>query len=80
MVFTACANVQTPAETETPVLDSSFTPTPDQPTSTPIPAAVVVNGERIPLAWLESEVTRYQLAQEALGQPLPDETIARQCF
>jgi parvulin-like peptidyl-prolyl isomerase len=38
----------------------------------------VVNDERIPLAWFESEVSRFILAQEKAGEPVEDEAVARE--
>ena len=77
--LSACSDGSSPTE---PV--SSLTPeglstaTPDQPTPTPVPAIAAVNGERIPLAWYETEVTRYLVAQEALGTPVEDVAAARE--
>jgi len=46
--------------------------------ATPPPAAAIVNGERIPLAFFESEVQRYLIAQEASGQMIEDDAAARE--
>lgn len=43
-----------------------------------LPAAAVVNRERIALAWYENEVARYLVAQEAAGLPVEDESLARE--
>ncbi len=78
-LFTACSNTPTPTdvETQTPTsLEVSLTP--EGPTPTFVPAAAVVNGERIPLALFESEVARYLTAQEEMGTPVEDEAEARQ--
>ena len=70
ILSTACTEtIETPSpvvETPSPEVPT-LTPIPEQPTATPLPAAVVINGERIPLDWYEREVERYLLAQEALG-------------
>jgi peptidyl-prolyl cis-trans isomerase C len=77
--FSACSNNTDSVVVDTPTQEVIiFTPTPEPPTPTPLPAAAVVNGERIPLAWFRNEVDRYLSAQEAMGQPLPDEATARQ--
>ena len=78
MSLIACSR-NTPSEDVTPTLDpNAATPTPSEPTPTPVPAAVIVNGERLPLAWYESEVQRYTLAQEAAGTPVTDAAAAGQ--
>lgn len=53
---------------------ASVTPTPAPPTPTavpasptPVPAAARVNGEIVPLAFYESEVARYEAANQSLG-------------
>lgn len=66
--LSACSNQTTPETGETPTeIPPTITTTPEEPTVTLVPAAVVVNGERVPLTWFESEVARYLKAQEALG-------------
>lgn len=66
----ACSNQPTPEAVETPILEvPTSTVPPVQPTPTLEPAAAVVNGERIPLTLFEREIDRYQIAQEANGQP-----------
>ena len=78
-LLSACSNGSSPTE---PIASLSpedlFTATPDQPTPTPVPAIAVVNGERIPQAWYETEVNRYLFAQEALGTPVTDMAAARE--
>jgi len=75
----ACNPDTTLTETVTqPTTTPSFTSTPEPVTATVIPAAFVVNGEPVPLAWFESEVSRYLLAQENLGEPVEDQTAARE--
>lgn len=79
LLLAACSDGASPTVEVTATLPGAdFTATPDLPTPTPIPAAAVVNGERIPLAWYESEVARYLLAQEALGTPVEDQAAARE--
>lgn len=80
ILSTACTEtIETPPPVvETPSTEvSTLTPIPEQPTATPLPAAVVINGERIPLDWYEREVDRYLLAQEAVGNEEIDEAAAR---
>ncbi len=78
-LFSACTNTPTPTGvlTVTPTSLEGL-PTLAEPTPTSEPAAAVVNGERIPQAWFESEVSRYILAQEELGEPVEDEAAARE--
>ena len=67
-ILSACSNGSSPTEAETSLTpEDLFTATPELPTPTPVPAIAVINGERLPLAWYETEVTRYLIAQEALG-------------
>lgn len=84
LVFiSACAVAET-----TPVVDElpsptepQFTPTPDEPeepTPTPEPAAALVNGEPIPLAFFESEVERFLIAQLTLGNEEGDQAAAKE--
>jgi hypothetical protein len=78
ILLTACSNEVTPVIEETPSLAiQESTPTAVEPSQTPIPAAAVVNGERISLAFFESEVDRYLIAQEPDGNPVDDESVAR---
>ncbi len=77
LVFSSCTN--TPAavvETETQV-PATESPTPEKPTATSIPAAVIINGEPLPLSWFENELTQYLHAQEAAGQPVENMDAAR---
>lgn len=70
ILLSACSErVETPPEiVETPSpAEPTLTPSLEPPTATPLPAAAVVNGERIPLDWFQSEVDRYVLAQERQG-------------
>ena len=77
LTISACTAPPTDvAELETPVVTEE-SPTPEVPTATNIPAAAVVNGERLPLNWYEDELTQYLLAQETLGQPVDDMAAAR---
>lgn len=78
-LFSACSNKATP--TDVPTLTPTTlgaSPTPAEPTPTPVPAVAMVNGERIPLALFESEVSRYIRAQEEMGEPVEDESAARE--
>ena len=78
-LLAGCSNNVTPAGVETLVSEEpTLTQTLSAPTSTPEPAAAVVNGERIPHAWFEKEVDRYLNAQDALGQSDVDLTSARE--
>ncbi len=78
-LLSACSNGTSPVEVETVTpIAPLLSPTPAAPTATLVPAAAVVNGERIPLAWFESEVTRYVLAQEVMDEPLEDEAAAQE--
>jgi parvulin-like peptidyl-prolyl isomerase len=54
------------------------TPTLDPPTATPVPAAAVVNGERITLETFEREVARYLIAQESMGHADVETARARE--
>ncbi|MBG0788762.1 MAG: peptidylprolyl isomerase [Anaerolineaceae bacterium] len=73
MVISACTR-DNPTEEVTATL--ALTPTSSGPTPTPVPAAAIVNGEIIPLAWYESELQRYLVAQEAAGTPVTDQAAA----
>jgi len=82
LLVTACSTSTTPAAEEGLTKETPFaSPTPWRLlTSTPTqePAAAVVNGEVISLAWLESEFARYLLAQEVVETPVNDEAAARE--
>lgn len=79
MILSACSNGSSPTEPVASLTPEGLsTATPDQPSPTPVPAIAAVNGERIPLAWYETEVTRYLIAQEALGTPVTDMAAARE--
>jgi hypothetical protein len=79
LFLSACSNGSSPTEpVATLAPEDLYTATPDLPTPTPVPAIAVVNGERVPLAWYETEVSRYLIAQEALGTPVTDMTAARE--
>ncbi len=73
MLISACTRNK-PTEEVTATL--ALTPTPSAPTPTSVPAAAIVNGEIIPLAWYESELQRYLIAQEAAGTPVTDQAAA----
>ncbi len=76
--MSACSKNNTPTETLIPTdAGPSATPTSSVPTPTPVPAAAIVNGERLPLAWVDSEFQRYLTAQEALGETVEDQAGAR---
>jgi peptidyl-prolyl cis-trans isomerase C len=62
--LSACASLAPAGPTATPA--PTFTPAP--PTATPEPMALMVNGDGIPVAEFDSEVSRYITAQEALGK------------
>ena len=81
IIFSACTTNGTPAleekskdelhsETITPIEITT-------PTSTQEPAAALVNGEVIALAWFESEFSRYLLAQDTEGIQVEDADAAR---
>jgi len=78
LVLLSSCTSRTPesTQTNTPEVEAP-TQTPDQPSPTPIPAAAVVNGERLPLSWFENELAQYLIAQEAAGQPVEDIAAAR---
>jgi len=71
LLLSACSSAPTPGVTPSPSTGSpTNTPTSIEPTAPPEPAAAVVNGERIPLAWFESEVSRFIFAGEGSEQPV----------
>ena len=75
MLVTACTNNN---PTEEVTATAAQTSTPSAPTPTLAPAAAVVNGEVVPLAWYQSELQRYLAAQEAAGTPVADQAAAGQ--
>jgi parvulin-like peptidyl-prolyl isomerase len=78
-LLSACSNTPTSTDVETLTLTSpAASPTPDAPTMTPVPAAALVNGERVPLAWFENEVSRYILAYNEMGDVIEDEAVAEE--
>lgn len=79
LLLSACSNTPTSTDVETLTLTSpAASPTPDAPTMTPVPAAALVNGERVPLAWFENEVSRYILAYNEMGDVIEDEAVAEE--
>jgi len=62
--LSACASFSSPQPDSTP----SATFTPEPPTLTPEPIALIVNGEGITVAEFDGEVARYTAAQIALGK------------
>lgn len=79
LLLAACVSDPTPTEDVLPAtITPSVTATQESATATVIPAVVVVNGERVSLAWFESEVSRYLLAQENLEGAAENETTARE--
>lgn len=74
--LSACSPAQTTTATTTEAVPiSAVTQAP--PTATPLPAAVIVNGERLDLAFFESELARFVTAQETANNPVEDEKIAQ---
>src|ERR1700752_849900 len=65
--LSACASFFGSEPTATP--QPTFTPEP--PTATPVPMALTVNGEGIPIVDFDAEVQRYVSSQEALGKTVP---------
>jgi parvulin-like peptidyl-prolyl isomerase len=81
-ILSAC-NDRTPVSTYTPLVsetavkpvnspEPSITPIP--PTATPIPLAVIVNGEGITLAEYQAEVNRFQAASTITGTNIASDT------
>jgi len=62
--LSGCASFLKPEPTHTPT--ATFTPEP--PTATPVPMALTVNGEGIPVLDFNAEVQRYLTSQGALGK------------
>jgi len=57
------------------VLGPTVSPEPTlTPTNTPIPSAVIVNGEEIPQTEFDAELKRYQQAQKGLGNTINPDT------
>ncbi len=78
LVFSSCTNTPTDVvQTDTQV-SVTESPTPEKATATPIPAAVIINGERLPLSWFENELGQYLHAQEAAGQTVEDLDASRE--
>jgi peptidyl-prolyl cis-trans isomerase C len=82
ILLSAC-NKSDPVSTGTPtVLETVETPvyspepsiTPVPPTATPVPLAVVVNGEAITLAEFQAEVVRFQVASTITGTNIASDT------
>jgi peptidyl-prolyl cis-trans isomerase C len=67
--LSACGSFFVPEPTATPA--ATFTPEP--PTATPIPMALTVNGEGIPIVDFNAEVQRYLTSQAALGKTVSAE-------
>lgn len=59
---------------ETPVISPEPSITPIPPTATPVPLAVVVNGEGIPLAEFQAEIVRFQASPSITGTILASDT------
>ncbi len=81
IVLSACTNGGTPVSEETAsptIQESTSTTIPQTPSATPPPSAAIVNGERIPLAFFESEVQRYLIAQQSSGQLIEDDAAVRE--
>ena len=82
LLVTACSTSTTPVAEGGLTKEPPFTsPIPTRlltATPTQEPAAAVVNGEVISLAWFESEFARYLLAQETAENPVNDEVAARE--
>lgn len=78
LFLSACKNngalpTEDPPTVELPTATATIA----MPSATPIPAAAIVNGERLPQAWLDAEFSRYLAAQEAMGQAVEDQDAAR---
>ncbi|OQY27963.1 MAG: hypothetical protein B6I38_09630 [Anaerolineaceae bacterium 4572_5.1] len=69
LTLTACGTVPDAA---TPTL-ASVTQTSAPPTATPVPLAVMVNGEGVTLAEFNAELARFQTAQDTLGKTVSAE-------
>jgi len=79
LLLSACSSTPTPGVTPSPTVETvTAEPTAAEPTPEPEPAAAVVNGERIPLAWYQSEVARYLIAkgeEETLEETQAEEIV-----
>ena len=67
--LSACGSLFGTQATPTPTGPTS---TPEPPTATPEPATATVNGQAIAASEFQSELVRYQSAQQALGRPVSD--------
>lgn len=67
--LSACASFFKPEPTVTPTV--TFTPEP--PTATPLPMALIVNGEGIPVPDFNADVQRYLTSQGSLGKTVSAE-------
>ncbi len=70
--LSACGSFFAPEPTHTPT--ATFTPEP--PTATPIPMALTVNGDGIPVQDFNAEVQRYLTSQSSLGKTVSPEDAA----
>jgi parvulin-like peptidyl-prolyl isomerase len=78
LLLSACSGISSEVtETQTPV-EATLTPTMAKPTATLMPAAAIINGERLPLSWFENEFAQYLKAQEASEQPVENMSAARE--
>jgi peptidyl-prolyl cis-trans isomerase C len=71
--LSACGSFFTSSPTSTPA--ATFTPAP--PTATPIPMALIVNGEGIPVEDFNANVQRYLTSQGSLGKTGSSEDAAK---
>jgi len=67
--LSSCGSLFGPKATPTPVEPTS---TPAPPTATPEPMAVTVNGEGVTVVEYQAELSRYKVAQTALGKTVSD--------
>lgn len=70
--LSACGSFFAPEPTSTP--PATFTPEP--PTATPVPMALTVNGEGIPVEDFNAQVQRYLTSQTSLGKTVSAEEAA----
>jgi peptidyl-prolyl cis-trans isomerase C len=82
-ILLAACNKSSPVSTNTPAVGKSsetpfFTPepsiTPVPPTATPVPLVAVINGEGIPMAEFQAEITRLQASSTITGTILASDT------